>query len=91
MRDFFRSLGYNMIMIKKRNKAHVVAVDMGYGHLRAAYNLKEIAHERIWSVNTYRGIPKKDRQIWEQSRKFYEFVSKFKNVPVVGEKAFQYF
>lgn len=75
----------------KNNHAHVVAVDMGYGHLRAAYNLNGLAGKQVYSVNRYRGIPKSDKQIWEQSRKFYEFVSKFKNVPLVGNKAFSYF
>lgn len=72
-------------------RAHVVAVDMGYGHLRAAYNLNGLAADGVWSVNTYRGIPAKDKKIWEQSRKFYEFVSTFKNVPLIGDKVFGYF
>ncbi len=75
----------------KNNHAHVVAVDMGYGHLRAAYNLNGLAGGHVYSVNRYPHIPKKDKQIWEQSRKFYEFVSKFKNVPLLGDKVFSYF
>lgn len=78
-------------MKKKNNHVHVVAVDMGYGHLRAAYNLNGLIGGQVYSVNRYSGIPKTDRQIWEQSRKFYEFVSKFKNVPLVGDKVFAYF
>lgn len=75
----------------KKAEAHVVAVDMGYGHLRAAYNLKEIVYDHIQSINRYSGIPKSDKSIWEQSRKFYEFVSKFKNVPLLGDFVFSYF
>lgn len=71
--------------------AHVVAVDMGYGHLRAAYNLNGLAGGKIYSVNRYHGIPHRDKQIWDQSRKFYEFISKFKNVPIIGNKVFSYF
>ncbi len=75
----------------KKKVAHIVAVDMGYGHLRAAYPLAELAQGEIINANTYKGIPKSDREIWRLSRKFYEFISRFKRMPVVGEKAFELF
>ncbi len=50
-------------------KAWVVAVNMGYGHQRTAYPLKEFAEEgKIINANDYEGIPEKDRKIWESSR-----------------------
>ena len=59
---------------------------MGYGHQRAAYPLKCVAYKnKIITANTYPGIPAQDRKIWFESRRFYEFMSRFKNVPVVGE------
>jgi len=65
-------------------------VDMGYGHQRAAYPLKCLAYKKeIISANNYRGIPASDRKIWHQSRRFYEFISRFKNVPLIGNKAFE--
>ncbi len=76
---------------KEKVKTHVVAVDMGYGHLRAAYNLCDLAIDDVVSVNTYRGIPKQDKKIWDQSRQFYEFVSRFKKVPILGEPVFKQF
>jgi hypothetical protein len=73
-------------------RAWVVAVDMGYGHQRAAYPLEVMAHgHKIINANNYRGIPTHDRKIWHQSRQFYEFISRFKNVPIVGEAAFNVF
>ncbi len=75
----------------KKKIAHIVAVDMGYGHLRAAYPLAELSQGEIINANTYKGIPKSDREVWRLSRKFYEFISRFKRVPVVGEKAFELF
>ncbi len=76
-------------MFKKLpNKAWVVTVDMGYGHQRAAYPLKSIAQGGIITANNYRGIPNKDRRIWEGSRAFYEFISRFKRIPLIGEVAF---
>lgn len=76
---------------KKKVKARVVAVDMGYGHLRAAYNLCHLCVDEIISINSYRGIPKKDKKVWDMQRKFYEFVSRFKKVPYLGELVFREF
>ena len=76
-------------MINLNNKAHIVAVNMGYGHQRTAYPLKSFAfNEEIINANSYQGIPKKDREIWLSSRDFYEFISKFKRFPLVGEFIF---
>lgn len=72
----------------RQHKAVIVTVDMGYGHQRASYPLKEMAYGKILSANNYAGIPPADRNIWKKSREFYEFISRFKNVPVVGEAAF---
>ncbi|MFA5029598.1 MAG: hypothetical protein WC518_02480 [Patescibacteria group bacterium] len=71
------------------HKAWVVTVDMGYGHQRAAYPLKSIAQGKIITANNYPGIPEKDRSIWQNSRAFYEFISRFKMVPLIGNKAFE--
>ena len=70
----------------------MIAVDMGYGHQRTAYPLKKLAlGEKIINANNYDGIPEKDRKIWEMSRRFYEFVSGFKRVPLMGRAAFAIF
>ncbi len=77
---------------KKNKKAWVVAVDMGYGHQRAVYPLRKIAYKnQIINANNYPGIPKKDVKIWKQSQNFYNFISKFKHVPIVGNFAFDVF
>jgi len=70
-------------------KAWVVSVNMGYGHQRTAYPLKDFAYNnRVLNANDYEGIPVRDRAIWEDSRRFYESISKFKRTPVVGNLAF---
>ncbi|NQT49633.1 hypothetical protein HQ571_02985 [Candidatus Kuenenbacteria bacterium] len=67
-------------------KAHVIAVDMGYGHQRAAFPLRKLSHnKKIINANDYKGIPASDRKVWRQSRKGYEFISRFKKTPVIGE------
>ncbi len=66
-------------------------MDMGYGHQRATYPLKYLAYQGIVNANTYQGIPHKDRQNWLEQRKFYEAVSRFKRIPIVGDLAFEIF
>ncbi|MBT4433138.1 hypothetical protein HOC90_02160 [Candidatus Falkowbacteria bacterium] len=78
--------------MSENKKAWVVAVDMGYGHQRAAYPLNDIAFGgTVINANKYEGIPKEDTKIWQQSQKFYNFISRFKNVPLVGKFAFDLF
>ena len=36
----------------KKHKAWIISADMGYGHQRAAYPLKDIAYERIINSNS---------------------------------------
>ena len=73
-------------------KAWVITVDMGYGHQRTSDNLKHLSSdEKVICANNYDGMPAKDRKLWRNSRKFYEAVSAFKRVPLVGNLAFAVF
>ena len=66
-------------------KAWVVAVDMGYGHQRTAHPLRDIAPGRaVINANSYDGIPGTDRKIWHTTRALYEFISRFRRIPIVG-------
>lgn len=79
-------------MPQRQEKIYLIAVDMGYGHQRAAYPLRTLAYKNeIINANIYPGIPKTDRNIWEQSRKAYEFISRFKKVPLIGQVTFDLF
>ncbi len=70
-------------------RAWVLAADMGYGHQRTAYPLRDIAFgNRVINVNSYDGIPKKDRKFWHQTRSIYEFISRFKRIPILGDLVF---
>lgn len=75
-------------MKNKKDKAYIVAVDMGYGHQRAAYPLSDIALGGIINANKYAGIPDRDRRIWEGGRKFYEGISRLKHLPIIGDWIF---
>ncbi len=77
---------------KQKKKAWVVAVDMGYGHQRASYPLKRFAFGgEVINANRYNGIPLEDQKIWQRSQNFYNFISRFKNVPFFGQYAFRLF
>jgi hypothetical protein len=75
----------------KKTKAWILTVDMGYGHQRAVHPLRHLAHKGIINANTYRGLPATDRHIWKSSRESYEFMARFKRVPVIGSTAWKIF
>lgn len=76
----------------EENRINLVSVNMGYGHQRTAYALKKIAlGESVINANDYEAIPEKDRKVWESSRRFYESISSFKRVPVLGDIIFGIF
>jgi hypothetical protein len=79
-----------MTKASKQSKAWIIAVDMGYGHERAAYALRHLAYNgKILIANNYPGIPKSERDSWRKLRQTYETVSRFKSAPLVGEVVFE--
>jgi hypothetical protein len=73
-------------------KAWVVSVEMGFGHMRAARPLRNIAEGgKIIAADNYGGIPEHDRRIWVNSRKFYNFVSRLVDKGFLGRLAFDVF
>ncbi|MFQ6049899.1 MAG: hypothetical protein ACE5J0_02575 [Candidatus Paceibacterales bacterium] len=87
---------------RSSNGAWIISVNMGYGHQRTAYPLRNLAcplkfleaksgqafEGKVINANSYQGIPERDREIWEGTRKFYEFISNFKRTPLIGELSF---
>ena len=71
-----------------KGSAWVVSVDMGYGHQRAAYPLKDIAYERIITANSDKIISYDERKLWERTRFFYEFISRLKKTGYIGKAVF---
>src|SRR3989344_8166076 len=73
-------------------KAWVVAVDMGYGHQRTAYPLRDLAPAgMVINANNYKGIPQKDKKFWKTTKSLYEFISRFRAIPIVGLTIFLFF
>ena len=69
-------------------KVHLIAINMGYGHQRAAYPLLDISKEGMVSINNYEGIDPKEKKSWHKGRKWYEIISYFKKVPILGSFVF---
>ena len=69
---------------------------MGYGHQRAAFPLRDFAvgldgiksKDAIINANHYAGIPNADRRRWDSGRRWYERISRLKNLPLIGESIF---
>ncbi|MBD3309775.1 hypothetical protein GF351_01000 [Candidatus Woesearchaeota archaeon] len=68
----------------KKRKAWVISVDMGYGHQRAAYPLKDVAYDRIITANSDKLTTRKEEKQWKRFKRFYEGVSRFRSFPVIG-------
>jgi hypothetical protein len=66
------------------DQAWVVAVDMGYGHQRAAYPFRDIAYEEIITANTGSMVDPAERRRWVTLQSLYEGVSRIGKVPLIG-------
>jgi hypothetical protein len=62
----------------------VVAVDMGYGHLRAAQPLAEALGTSVAQVDRAPIVAREEERLWRRVRWAYEAVSRLSQVPVVG-------
>ena len=72
-----------------KQKICLVAVDLGYGHQRAAIPLRYLDHNReMILANNYPNIPAKDLKIWLGGKKPYEIVSRAKRIPIIGDILF---
>lgn len=66
----------------------LVSANMGLGHLRAAYPLREMAHEGIHLFGEdYIGSVSEGR-LWKLFLKSYEFISRTRKVPIIGPSMF---
>jgi len=70
-------------------KAIIVSVSFGYGHQRTAFPLRGLGE--IINANDYPEISKEEKRLWKSSQFGYEFVSRFKNFPVLGPVCFSIF
>ena len=64
---------------------------MGYGHQRAAYPLKDLANERIFTANNDRVISLKEQNIWSRAKNFYDIISRMSELPLIGKSLFGFY
>jgi UDP-N-acetylglucosamine:LPS N-acetylglucosamine transferase len=62
----------------------VVAVDMGYGHLRAARPLARALSGELVEVDRPPLVGAEERKIWDRVRGAYEWTSRISQIPVLG-------
>jgi len=62
----------------------VVAVDMGYGHLRAAMHLAEALGSEVLQVDRAPLVVLEEERLWRRIRRAYELVSRLSQLPAVG-------
>src|SRR5512133_887777 len=62
----------------------VVAVEMGYGHLRAAAPLAEALGTEVLHVDRPPLVAAAEEKLWRRVRRTYEGVSRLSQVPVLG-------
>ncbi|NMC70288.1 MAG: hypothetical protein GYA57_09510 [Myxococcales bacterium] len=65
-------------------KPLVVAVEMGYGHLRAALPLAEALGVEVLHADREPLAGPEERRLWRRTRKVYETISRLSQVPWVG-------
>lgn len=73
---------------KHRPLAWIVSADMGYGHQRAVYPLKDFAYEGVITVGSMQDITLAEKQLWKRMLGVYEFFSRLSSIPVVGKPLF---
>jgi hypothetical protein len=65
-------------------KAWVVAADMGLGHQRAAYPLRELGNGEIITAGTGEYSSEYETKQWRRMRRLYEGISRINHLPVIG-------
>ena len=70
------------------NKSWIISANMGLGHQRATYPLKDIAYDGIQLFGENQMSQKKERRLWKVFQNSYEFLSKTRQVPLVGPALF---
>lgn len=68
----------------RRPAPAVVAVEMGYGHLRAAWPLAEALGAPVLHVDRSPLADETERRLWARVRGAYETVSRLSQAPVLG-------
>lgn len=72
----------------KEIKAWIISANMGLGHQRATYPLKDIAHDGIQLFGENQMSQKKERRLWKIFSSSYETLSRTRQLPLIGPSLF---
>jgi hypothetical protein len=75
----------------KISSAWVVSADMGYGHQRAVFPLKDIAKEGLITIGKNDGSDTKEKKSWKRLLNTYESFSRSRGIPLIGKLIFAMF
>lgn len=68
----------------KELEVWIVSISMGLGHQRATYPLKDMAKEKILLIGQKETSPEEEIKLLTKMTRTYEFISKMKKVPLIG-------
>jgi hypothetical protein len=66
----------------------VVSADMGYGHQRAVWPFRDVAHGGIIAAGDNEHASPRERALWKRYLRIYETFSRAKGIPLVGKQLF---
>ena len=72
----------------ERLRAWVVTADMGFGHQRAAHSLAYLAEGGVITAGSPEATDPEEARFWRRLTESYEFLSRAKNVPLIGPTLF---
>ncbi|MEW6060316.1 MAG: hypothetical protein AB1600_00105, partial [Bacteroidota bacterium] len=72
-----------MTSTSKHLKAWVVSADMGYGHQRAVFPLKDIAEEGLITAGKNDNSTEKEKKQWQRLLNVYESFSRARGIPII--------
>jgi hypothetical protein len=72
----------------KHQKAWVVSADMGYGHQRAVFPLKDIAEDGLITAGKNDNSTEKEKKQWTRLLNVYESFSRARGIPIIGKPIF---
>ena len=76
-------------MNKKQSKVWLVSANMGYGHLRAVYPLKDISENEIIAVGRNGEASEAEKKLWARILDMYEMFSRARGIPFIGKSIFK--
>ncbi len=65
-------------------KVWLVAADMGLGHQRAAYPLKELSGGQVITAGSPEYASAREKKQWKRMRTLYEGLSRINHIPIIG-------